>query len=560
LYTVLEWVWNGYEQARRNAQVSQQRGAELRQTLKALDEAMHRLERTQHMLALALEQADEARQVKQQFVQTISHELRTPLNLIIGFTELMAQSPEYYGYPLPGPYVRDLSIVHRNASHLQSLVNDVLDLARIEATEMSLVLELASPADLVTEAVSTARSLIESQGLALQMEIEPDLPDLQVDSTRIRQVLFNLLNNAARFTERGSVTVSVRRQEDEVIFSVQDTGVGIAPEDISKVFQEFKQLDGGTRRRHGGIGLGLAISKSFVELHGGRIGCTSEVGVGSTFSFALPLRQSDTSKADDARFAQSPRATLADRNERGILLAVTRSLSAAGLLTRYLHGVRTVVAHDLEQAQVMARELLPQVVVIDTASVAVEEGQVARLPQVWHIVAVPFITCPLPGEEPMRHQLETAGYLTKPVTAAALWDVLRQFGERADSVLVVDDDRDFVRLLSRLLDNPVRRYTVRTAYCGQEALEMLRRWEPDLLLLDLRLPDISGEEIIRRMQADGRWRGIPIIVVTGQDAPETAVPLQGSLAVTKPDGLVPGETIQWIQGVVDTATHRALLR
>jgi len=254
LYTVLEWVWNGYEQARRNAQVSQQRGAELRQTLKALNEAMHRLERTQHMLALALEQADEARQVKQQFVQTISHELRTPLNLIIGFTELMAQSPEYYGYPLPEPYVRDLSIVHRNASHLQSLVNDVLDLARIEATEMSLVLELASPADLVAEAVSTARSLIESQGLALQMEIEPDLPDLQVDSTRIRQVLFNLLNNAARFTERGSVTVSVRRQEDEVIFSVQDTDVGIAPEDISKVFQEFKQLDGGTRRRHGGIG------------------------------------------------------------------------------------------------------------------------------------------------------------------------------------------------------------------------------------------------------------------------------------------------------------------
>lgn len=157
----------------------------------------------------------------------------------------------------------------------------------------------------------------------------------------------------------------------------------------------------------------------------------------------------------------------------------------------------------------------------------------------------------------MRHHLETAGYLTKPVTAAALWTVMRQFPERADSVLVVDDDRDFVRLLARLLDNPVRRYTVRAAHSGQEALETLRRWEPDLLLLDLGLPDMRGEQIIRRMQADDHWHNIPIVVVTGQDGPEPGVPLRGNMTISKAEGLVPGETIHWIQGIVDSTTHRA---
>jgi CheY-like chemotaxis protein/anti-sigma regulatory factor (Ser/Thr protein kinase) len=468
----------------------------------------------------------------------------------------MAQSPEYYGYPLPGPYVRDLSIVHRNACHLQSLVNDVLDLSRIEATEMSLTLEIVSPADLVTEAVGTARSLVESQGLDLHVEIEPDLPSLRADATRIRQVLFNLLNNAARFTERGSVTVTVHRQADEVVFLVQDTGVGIAPEDIPKVFQEFKQLDGSTRRRHGGIGLGLAISKGFVELHGGRIWCTSQPGEGSTFSFALPLRRPDVSDVNIGRFTQSRRAAATGKDEQCIVLAVTGSLSAAGLLTRYLQGARTVVVSNLEQAQAMAQELLPQVLVIDQASVPVPEGPVEELVHRWNIPSIPLVVCPLPGEEPMRQQLNTAGYLTKPVRAVALWDVLRQFGERADRVLVVDDDRDFVRLLGRLLDNPVRRYAVRSAYSGQEALETLRRWEPDLVLLDLGLPDLSGQQVIRHMQDDARWRDIPVVIVTGQDGPETVSPMRGHMTVSKAGGLVPGETIHWIQGVIDTATHK----
>lgn len=558
LYIALAWAWNAWERVRQNQQMARERGAELRQALRALDEATHRLERANYMLMLARKQADEARRLKQQFAQTVSHELRTPLNLIVGFTELMAQSPEYYGGPLPSRYVRDLSIVYRNARHLQNLVNDVLDLARIEAAQMSLVLEETDPAALVMEAVSTARSLVETRGLSLRTRIEPDLPHLRVDPTRIRQVLFNLLNNAARFTECGGVTISVCRREEEVVFSVADTGVGIAPEDVPRIFQEFEQLDSGTRRHHGGVGLGLAISRGFVELHGGHIWVESQAGRGSTFYFALPVRELDLVLARGSSSTQAARTIPARRDEESVLLAVTRSLSAAGLLTRYVRGVRTVVAHDLEQAQQAARELVPQAVVIDAASMGLERGYLEALAEAWQLPGVPFVACPLPGEETLRQQFAVDGYLIKPVSREALWDVLRQFGEDVDKVLVVDDDRDFVRLLSRLLDSPVRRYEVSSAYTAQEGLEMLRRRQPDLVLLDLGLPDMDGLHIVERMRSNTQWQSIPIVIVSGQDETGNPQALRGGVFVTKTEGLMPGEVVQLVQKVVEIAIRAPL--
>jgi len=559
LYTALVWAWNEWERARQSQRVVRERRAELRQALKALDEATHRLERANYMLQLARRQADEARRLKQQFAQTISHELRTPLNLIVGFTELMAQSPEYYGGPLPPHYMRDLSVVYRNARHLQGLVNDVLDLARIEAAQMSLVLEETDPAALVMGAVSTVRSLVETRGLSLQTKIEPDLPHLRVDPTRIRQVLFNLLNNAARFTERGGIIISVCRRGEEVVFSVADTGVGIAPDDIPRIFQEFEQLDSSTRRRQEGLGLGLAISRGFVELHGGQIWVESQTGTGSTFSFSLPVQPPELVVARESPSAQAAPAIPARRGEKPILLAVTRSLSAAGLLTRYVRGARTVVAHDLEQAQQVARELQPQAVVVDAASMRLERGHLEALAEAWQLPSVPFVACPLPGEESLRQRFAVDGYLIKPVSRETLWDVLRQFGEDIDEVLVIDDDRDFVRLLSRLLDSPVRRYEVSSAYTAQEGLEMLRRRQPDLLLLDLGLPDMDGLHIVERMRSNTQWQSIPIVIVSGQDETRNSQALRGGVFVTKTEGLTPGEVVQLIQKVVEIATRAPLV-
>ena len=553
LYIALEWAWRGYEQAHNNEREAREGQAELRRALKALDEATYRLERANYMLALARDQAEEARRLKQQFAQTISHELRTPLNLIVGFTELMVENPEYYGGHLPPAYVRDLGIVHRNACHLQTLVNDVLDLARIEAAQMGILPEETSPGALAEDAVNVARSLVESRGLSLHLEIEPDLPQLYLDPTRIRQVLFNLLNNAARFTERGSVTVRVRRERDEVIFSVTDTGVGIAPEDIPRVFQEFHQLDGTTRRRHGGAGLGLAISKRFVELHGGRIWVESELGRGSTFYFSLPIRRAEPVLLSESRPAESSVAGAGLPDRERVLLAVTRSPAAASLLARYVRGCRTVVAHDLEQARLMARELVPQAVLVDAACEPLDDGQLEQLASSWGLPRVPFMACPLPGENPLQQRLNVQGYLVKPVSRQSLWDALRPFGEEIDEVLVIDDDRDFVRLVQRLLDSPVRRYQVTGAYTAQEGLAILSRQQPDAVLLDLRLPDMPGLQLLERLRAHESWRSVPVVIVSAQDEAESLRMVNGAAAFTKASGLLPVEVVKWVQSVLDIA-------
>jgi signal transduction histidine kinase/CheY-like chemotaxis protein len=554
LHTALAWVWNGYAQARDNEQVARERQAELRRALKALDEATHRLERTNYMLTLARDQAEEARRLKQRFAQTISHELRTPLNLVVGFTELMAESPEYYGGSLSPAYLRDLNIVHRNACHLQTLVNDVLDLARIEAAQMSLLPEETDVVALVQEAVHTARSLVEARGLTLRTEVETGLPRLWIDPTRIRQVLFNLLNNAARFTECGGVTVGVRGHGEEVIFVVTDTGVGIAPEDVPRIFQEFHQADGSMRRQHGGAGLGLAISKQFVELHGGRIWVESQVGQGSAFYFSLPTNQSGLDVALGNRPSTATRPLSAKGSEEPVLLVVTGSSGAAALLTRYVHHFQTVVVPDLQQAQKVAQQLMPQAVVIDQASARVDPAGLEALALEWGLPRAWFIVCPLPGEELLRQQLAVDGYLVKPVSRHILWDMLRQFGERVDKVLVVDDDRDFVLLLGRMLeDSAVRRYQVIGAHSGQEGLAMMRYHQPDLVLLDLGLPDLDGLQVIERIRSNPRWQRTPIVVISGQDRVGSQEALMGVVMVARADGWMPGEVVRWIQNLVGPA-------
>ncbi len=558
LWTALEWFHYEYRRAHHNGLVANEREAELRQALKSLDEATETLSRTNYMLTVARRQAEEARRLKQQFAQTISHELRTPLNLIVGFTELMIQSPERYGGQLPQAYTRDLSIVYRNACHLQDLVNDVIDLARIEAAQMSLIPEEIDPGRLVQQTVDTARGLAETHNLAVHTQIGPDLPRIVIDPTRIRQVLFNLLNNAVNWTERGSITVSVYQQDEDVVFAVADTGVGIAADDIPCIFEEFRQLDTSTRRRQSGAGLGLAISKQFVELHGGHIWVESQLGTGSTFYFDLPVTQTklgisftDISSAESSSDGGTP----VDSRQLPVLLAITRSLSAASLLNRYVQGCRTVTVPDVEKGRLVAQQLAPQILILDQACEELQSLAPAKLARDWGLPYSLFVACTLPGEESLRQRLAVNGYLIKPVTRQRLWDTLRPFGEHIDKVLVVDDDVDFVRMLSRMLDRPVRRYQVISAYSGQEALSVLDYHIPDLILLDLYMPDIDGFQVIERIRSNASWRHIPIVVVSAQDAVENEAALNTAVSATRADGLMPGELVQWIQHMVNMATR-----
>ncbi|MGQ9682151.1 MAG: ATP-binding response regulator, partial [Anaerolineae bacterium] len=399
-------------------------------------------------------------------------------------------------------------------------------------------------------------SLVEGHGLTLQIEIDADLPYVWVDQTRIRQVLLNLLNNAVRFTDNGGITVRARQQGENVVIAVSDTGVGIAPEDIPIIFEEFRQVDGSTRRQQGGAGLGLAISRQLVELHGGRIWVESQVGQGSTFYFSLPAHIGHPDAPHDCLLAPPPEDAEARRDDRSVLLAVTRSATAAAWLSRYVRGWRTIVVSDLPQGCEAARQMMPELVIIDHD--CREEGscRLEELAAQWGLPRATFIECPLPSAEVQRG-LAVDGYLIKPVARESLWDVLRRFGQNVDKLLVVDDDQDSVLLLGRMLeDNPLRRYQVINAYNGQEAVMKVRDHRPDLVLLDLGLPDMDGFEVIRRFRAEKGGEKVPVVIVSAQDDMLSQQTFRGGVTITKADGLSAAEILERIQEVADKAVIR----
>ncbi|RIK38238.1 MAG: hypothetical protein DCC57_21050, partial [Chloroflexi bacterium] len=397
------------------------------------------------------------------------------------------------------------------------------------------------------------RGLVEARGLTLTTRIAPALPPIWLDATRVRQVLINLFNNAVRFTVQGGVTVSLTQHGDELRFAVSDTGPGIAPADLARIFDEFYQVDGGSNRRQEGAGLGLAISRKFVALHGGRLWADSVLGQGSTFTFALPLRPTPDLPAASP---QSPGwagvaadVTAAGRDEERVLLVVTNSTPAVGLLSRHFPRARVLATGDLAQAHTLARQLTPQVLLIDSRWLALDAQQLTEIGQEWGLSQASLITCPLPGEASLRRRLAVDAYLIKPIVRQNLWDVVRSFGDSVEQLLIVDDNRDFVRLLRQMLANPLRPLRVESAYSGVEALARLRLSPPDLILLDLGLPDLSGAQVVETLRAHPVWRSIPVVVVTAQDELDGLEVLPGAFTVTKAGGLLPGDLVHWLEAI-----------
>lgn len=547
LYTALSWTLNALDVAIRNQNIARDRKAELEQAVKSLDIATQTLHRTNRALEGARNQAEEARQLKQHFAQTISHELRTPLNLIVGFAETMIHSPEYYGISLPPAYMRDLMIVYRNACHLQSLVNDVLDLARIESYQMGLQLVETNLSTIIDEAIKTAQGLVEKRGLAFFSYVESTLPAVWLDPVRVKQIIFNLLNNAARYTDSGSVSLRVWQQHDKVVFSVTDTGPGIASEDLKRIFEPFQQLGDPMRRPNGGVGLGLTISQRLARLHGGHIHAESQPGAGSTFSLYLPIRTREALVQPSSEFAVKHHPVSSARRVRQkLVLVVTRSLYGASMVTRHLPMCRTLIIQDYEQAKITAQQMHPEAVILDSSEQYLDSARLREIAAEWGLSSTSLIAVPLPGEEVLRSTLNVASFLIKPVSHDYLWDNLRQFGETVSEIMIVDDDHDFVRLVERMLDSPLKRYRLSQAFSGREALELMQQRVPDLILLDLEMSDMNGYDVIRHMRAAPELKNVRIIVVSGQEDWEVSNDLPGNLTMLKPAGATPNEVLQWL--------------
>ncbi|MCD6289296.1 MAG: response regulator [Anaerolineae bacterium] len=546
LYTALEWAWTMQQRADQLLGLARDRQAELSRALKSLDLANSLLRRTQHELITARKQAEEARRMKEQFAANISHELRTPLSLILGFSEIMYLSSEVYGDMEWPPTLRqDVYQIYRSSRHLLEMIDDVLDLSRFEIAEFTLDKEPTPLSQLLWEVTEIAQGLFRGRPVQLELYIAPDLPTLTIDRTRIRQVLLNLLNNAARFTEQGHVRLQARRGEGEVIISVSDTGPGIPPEEVPHLFEEFYQVDRSLQRRHNGAGLGLAISKHFVEAHEGRIWVESQVGVGSTFTFTLPI---PGEKVLPSPIRMGEPLEMPAPKTKPLLLVVDKDPAVATLIRRHIPEYEVVHIPDAAQVTDAVKWWHPHAVlwnVLPDKQILPNEGLPA---------SVPIIECSLPSQAWVAEGLVVAECLAKPITIEGLWGAIRQVDNIHD-VLIIDDDRDFCQMVRRMLRAADKEGTIkiRSAYHATAGLSAMRERRPDVVLLDLIMPDMDGFQVLEEMRADPILSEVPVILLTASSYAEDILAQRGGhLTIHWPAGASPAETLQCLRAVIGT--------
>ena len=558
LLSVAEWSLSSFDEASKALDEVREQRLELEQSREDLIKANRELARLSDRLKVLERIADEARQAKTEFVANVSHELRTPLNMIIGFTDVISRSPQVYGGRLPPSLMSDIAAIRRNAQHLATLVNDVLDLSQVEAGRMALSRDWVSLQSTIAEALMVVKGLYESRGLYLQPEVAPDLPPVYCDETRIRQVIINLLSNAGRFTERGGVIIHCHDVRGEVVISVTDTGSGIADKDQKRIFEPFQQADVSTRRRHGGSGLGLTISKQFVEMHGGKMWLESRVGSGTTISFSLPVENPSPPQpmgagdhvrrslvADDevgyrlrTRRSQTPPPAITER-----MVVVDPEQTLQRLLCRYLPEVEVQAAPDVAGAVSALRDSPAQALIVNVSPFDEVPPMPADLP-----FGTPAITCWLPGEHEAAKRLGVVEYLIKPLSRDKLSATLARLGEELRTVLIVDDEEDELHLFARMLESDEHRYNILQVTTGQRALSMLRSRHPDVMLLDLMMPGIDGFQVLREKRRDPAIRDVPVIVISSRDPAGDPI-VSNTLTVTHSGGLSQRNLIACIQAL-----------
>ena len=558
LLTAVQWSQWSLSQAQHEMEDARNQKMELHQVQEDLILANQELARLSDGLKAANHVAEDARRLKEEFVANVSHELRTPLNMIIGFSEMIIETPQAYGARLPPALLADINAIQRNSQHLARLVDDVLDLSQMEAGRMTLCKEWATMCAIIDEAVLAVRALYESKQLYLTAECPVDLPKLLCDSTRVRQVILNLLSNAGRFTERGGVHVRVSRQDDMVVVSVQDTGPGIALEDQSKVFEPFQQLDSSIHRRHGGSGLGLTISKRFVEMHGGKLWLESAPGAGTTFYFSLPLEIAQaehlSAGSNDALRWFSPYQQYFPRTRpynAPIPTAVPRYLvlesgeAAAQIISRYINCADVKVVRTVDDALHELERSPSEAMIVNSAGLSeapISRERLSALPY-----RTPIITCWVTGRDYAAQQLGVVRYMVKPVTREALFNAIDAAGTDIKSILLVDDQPELLQLFARMLSTADRRYRILQSMDGQRALNLLRERKPDLMLLDVVMPGMDGLHLLQQKSLDPSIRDIPVIIVSSKD-PSSDPVASDTLTITRGGGRSAGARIAVLKG------------
>ena len=486
--------------------------------------------RVEEEVAKAKEASEAANRTKSLFLANMSHELRTPLNAIVGYSEMLQEEAVEQSLD---SFVADLDKINGAGRQLLNLINDILDLSKIEAGKMELFIETFDVPALIAEVAATVEPMVAKNANELSIECSADLGSMRADQVKVRQALFNLLSNAAKFTHEGFLTLHAERQlmdgAEWIVFRVTDTGIGLTPEKILKLFQAFTQADASTTRKFGGTGLGLALTRRFCQMMGGDVTVRSVPGEGSTFTIVLPAAVSETSIEPegndvDAEFVPSP-----ENDRRGVktptpvstcVLVIDDNASQRELMQRFLkkEGYCVRCASNGEEGLRLAKEMLPIAITLDVMMPGMDGWQVLdALRADPALCNIPVIVLTMLDDPERGFALGATDYITKPVNRQRLSQILKRYScaNPPCPVLLVEDDAVLRKSMRRMLERIGCR--VFEADNGLTALELMERERPSLVFLDLMMPVMDGFEFTERVRAHRDWRSIPIVVVTAHD-------------------------------------------
>jgi len=493
------------------------------------------------------------------FLANMSHELRTPLNAILGFSELLIDSTK--GQFPDATRLRFLEQINTSGKHLLGLINDILDLSKIEAGQMELRLQMVSVEDVLTDVARTVEPLLTKKEIVLELDVAR-AGHVLVDEGKLRQMVMNLVSNAIKFTPAGgTVKVEAIRLAGRLNVCVSDSGIGIAKQDIHRIFQEFQQVDSGANRKEEGTGLGLALTRRFAILHGGDVHLQTEIGKGSRFTIDLPLEARSP--------ARQPTTTTAGGSEssadlsRALVMIVEDDPASAELLARQIEGAgfRTEIARTGTDAVALAKQHRPAAITLDIMLPDVDGWEVlTRLKSDELTTDIPVIVVSVVDNPGLAQALGALDHLVKPIEAKEITNRLSNFnfngkgGARQTCILVVDDESANREWLKHVLEPAGFKVTLATG--GQEAIDLARSGAPDVVLLDLLMPDVSGFDVVEALQKQESTKAIPIMILTVKHLTEADTDrLHGHVStILKRDATAASDVLGQLQGVLNKNT------